>query len=147
MSLPVAARLQRSLIAGVLTISGLATACSTPSTAADGSVAPIPPVGALPTSGGPAVPAPPNVMVIVEENHSQDDIIGNPALPFLNDLARTYGQATNYVGVSHPSEPNYLAMVSGSIWNNPPDRTPQEGTYSGPTVVDQLAEHGIGWKA
>jgi len=147
MSLPAAARLQRSLIAGVLTISGLATACSTPSTAADGSVAPTPPVGALPTSGGPAVPAPPNVMVIVEENHSQDDIIGNPALPFLNDLARTYGQATNYVGVSHPSEPNYLAMVSGSIWNNPPDRTPQEGRYSGPTVVDQLAEHGIGWKA
>ncbi|HEV7210069.1 MAG TPA: alkaline phosphatase family protein [Mycobacteriales bacterium] len=96
-----------------------------------------------PTTTHPA----PHVMVIVEENHSYDEIIGNPAMPFLNSLANTYGLATNYVGVSHPSEPNYLAMISGSIWNNPQDRTPGDGTYSAPTVVDQLAANGIGWKA
>ena len=86
-------------------------------------------------------------MVIVEENHSYEEVIGNAAMPYLNSLASTYGLATNYSGVSHPSEPNYLAMISGSIWNNPADLTPQQGTYPGPTFVDQLAAAGIGWKA
>jgi acid phosphatase len=86
-------------------------------------------------------------MVIVEENHSYDEVIGNPAMPFLNSLATTYGLATEYSGVSHPSEPNYLAMMSGSIWNNPQDTTPQDGRYPGPTLVDQLIAKGIGWKA
>ncbi|MDP9093388.1 MAG: alkaline phosphatase family protein [Actinomycetota bacterium] len=103
-----------------------------------------------PSSGlGPSIttPAMPHVMVIVEENHSYDQVIGNPAMPYLNSLAASYGLATNYAGVSHPSEPNYLAMISGSIWNNPQDATPQESTYPGPTLVDQLAAKGIGWKA
>jgi phosphatidylinositol-3-phosphatase len=86
-------------------------------------------------------------MVIVEENHSYEEVIGNAAMPYLNSLAATYGLATNHVDVSHPSEPNYLAMISGSIWNNPPDLTPQQGTYPGPTLVDQLAAAGVGWKA
>jgi acid phosphatase len=100
-----------------------------------------------PAGSGAPNGAAPHVMVIVEENHSYDQVIGNPDMPFLNQLARTYGLATDYAGVSHPSEPNYLAMVSGSIWDDPQDRTPQDGTYSGPTLVDQLAARGIGWKA
>ncbi len=86
-------------------------------------------------------------MVIIEENNSFGAIIGNPQLPYINSLAGTYGLATNWWGVSHPSEPNYLAMVSGSIWDNPQDLTPQQKTYAGPTVVDELAGRGIAWKA
>lgn len=86
-------------------------------------------------------------MVIVEENHSFDQVVGNPAMPFFNKLAAQYALATAYTGVSHPSEPNYLALVSGSIWDNPADQTPAEGTYPGPTLVDQLAARGIAWKA
>jgi hypothetical protein len=86
-------------------------------------------------------------MVIVEENNSYSAIIGNSQLPYINSLATTYGLETNWWGVSHPSLPNYLGMVSGSIWNNPADTTPQDGTYAGPTFVDELAANGIGWKA
>jgi phospholipase C len=86
-------------------------------------------------------------MVIVEENHSYEQVVGNAAMPYFNSLASTYGLATNYTGVSHPSEPNYLGMISGSIWDNPPDMTPQQKTYPGPTFVDQLAAAGIDWKA
>jgi len=86
-------------------------------------------------------------MVIVEENNSYSAIIGNSQLPYINSLAQKYVLATNWWGVSHPSEPNYLAMVSGSIWDNPADLTPQDETYPGPTVVDQLAAKGIAWKA
>jgi acid phosphatase len=89
----------------------------------------------------------PHLMIIVEENHSSSQVIGNSSMPFFNRLARDYGLATDYTGVSHPSEPNYLAMISGSIWDNPQDRPPQDDAYKGPTLVDQLAARGIGWKA
>lgn len=86
-------------------------------------------------------------MVIVEENNSYNAIIGNSQLPYINSLAKKYMLATNWWGVSHPSEPNYLAMMSGSIWDNPADLTPQDRTYAGPTLVDELAARSIGWKA
>lgn len=86
-------------------------------------------------------------MVIVEENNSYNAIIGNSQLPYVNSLAQKYVLATNWWGVSHPSEPNYLAMVSGSIWDNPADLTPQDETYAGPTIGDQLGSKGIAWKA
>jgi acid phosphatase len=89
-----------------------------------------------------------HVMVIVEENHSYSDIIGNTSeAPYMNSLVTQYGLGTNWFGLSHPSEPNYLGMVSGSIWDNPRDSTPQNDSYPGPTVVDQMASAGIGWKA
>jgi acid phosphatase len=106
-----------------------------------------------------AAPQPPHIMVIMEENHSYSTIIGNSSASYINSLATKYGLATNWWGVSHPSEPNYLALMSGSIWDNPSDLTPQSScpstdtfcsgteTYAGPTLADQLAGAGIGWKA
>lgn len=35
------------------------------------------------------------VMVVVEENHGYDQIIGSPDAPYLNQLAATYGTATH----------------------------------------------------
>src|SRR5215472_11547497 len=57
-----------------------------------------------------------HIFVIVEENHGFSDIIGNPAAPNFNALASQYGLATNYFGVSHPSEPNYVALLGGSTF-------------------------------
>ncbi|HUZ15299.1 MAG TPA: alkaline phosphatase family protein [Gaiellaceae bacterium] len=48
------------------------------------------------------------------ENHGWDEIVGNPDAPTFNSLATQYGQMTNYDAVTHPSLPNYLAVVSGS---------------------------------
>jgi phosphatidylinositol-3-phosphatase len=114
-----------------------------PSSVSSPSPSPAPAPSASPTQSGGL----PHVMVIVEENNSYSAIIGNSQLPYINSLAQTYGLETNWWGVSHPSLPNYLAMASGSIWNNPADTTPQNGTYPGPTFVDELASKGIGWKA
>jgi hypothetical protein len=56
------------------------------------------------------------------ENHSYSEVIGNTAdAPYLNQLATTYGVATHYYGVTHPSLPNYLAAISGDfqgIWDD-----------------------------
>jgi len=57
---------------------------------------------------------PTHVFYIAMENHGYAEVIGNPQMPFTNSLARKYAVATHYFGVTHPSLPNYLAMVSGS---------------------------------
>jgi phospholipase C len=124
---------------------------STPSAPATTATTSTPSPATLPVPIRVAPPAPaggtPHVMVIVEENHSYEQVIGSAAMPYLNSLAGRYGLATNYSAVSNPSEPNYLGMISGSIWDNPADLTPQQETYSGSTLAGQLAAAGVSWKA
>src|SRR5712692_3617827 len=57
-----------------------------------------------------------HVFVIMMENTSYTSLIGNPNAPFINSTATNYGLATNYFGVAHPSQPNYIAatMVTGT---------------------------------
>ncbi len=63
-----------------------------------------------------------HVFMIVMENHATGQILGNVVdAPFTNELATRAGVAANYYGVTHPSLPNYLALLSGSfqgIWDD-----------------------------
>src|ERR1051326_544074 len=52
-----------------------------------------------------------HVFIIMMENTGYDSLIGNPNAPWINSAAATYGLATNYFGVIHPSQPNYIADV------------------------------------
>jgi hypothetical protein len=87
---------------------------------------------------------PQHVFVIVMENSSYSGLLGNPDAPWINQAARTYELATNYYGVAHPSQPNYLALTSGSIQGVRSDETI---TVDAPNLVDQLETHGHSWKA
>ncbi len=78
-------------------------------------------------------------MVFIDENNSTQQVIGNTQMPYLNSLADRYGLATDWNGLSHPSLPNYLGLISGSIQDNPADTTPADRTYSAQTLADQLA--------
>jgi hypothetical protein len=60
------------------------------------------------------VPAFDHVVVIVFENKESSSILGNRAAPTFNAYGRRYAKLTRYYGVTHPSLPNYLALVSGS---------------------------------
>ncbi|MFA5824450.1 MAG: alkaline phosphatase family protein [Gallionellaceae bacterium] len=62
-----------------------------------------------------ALPRPDHVVIVVEENKSFSQIIGNSAAPYINALARRGVLFTNSYGVTHPSQPNYLALFSGSL--------------------------------
>jgi len=53
-----------------------------------------------------AIPRYQHIIEIMMENTSYPTIIGNPLAPNINALADKYGLATNYFGVTHPSEPN-----------------------------------------
>lgn len=55
-----------------------------------------------------------HAIVIVLENKDYSEIIGSRDAPSINELAARYSLLTNYYAVAHPSQPNYLALVSGS---------------------------------
>ncbi|HEY1453657.1 MAG TPA: alkaline phosphatase family protein [Roseiarcus sp.] len=60
--------------------------------------------------------APKHVILIMMENHGTDTLLGNKEdAPFLNELIAEPGvsYATQYYGVTHPSLPNYLALIAG----------------------------------
>jgi phosphatidylinositol-3-phosphatase len=86
-----------------------------------------------------------HVFVIMLENHSQSSVIDDPNAPFITSLAHKYAMAANYFGVTHPSEPNYVAAISGSNWGINDDRP--TNTYDHLNVVDQLEAHHLTWAA
>lgn len=55
-----------------------------------------------------------HVFLIIMENETDTDILGNPNAPFINAYAHKANQASNYFAVGHPSAPNYLEITGGS---------------------------------
>ncbi len=85
-----------------------------------------------------------HVFIIMMENTSYSSLIGNPNAPWINMAAKTYGLATNYTGVSHPSQPNYIAATSGALNGVVNDNSI---TIDVPNIVDQIEGSGRTWKA
>src|ERR1700730_5303475 len=85
-----------------------------------------------------------HVFVIMMENTGFDSLMGNPNAPFINSTAANYGLATNYFGVTHPSQPNYIAATSGSTNGVINDN---DVTINIANIVDQLEANGKTWKA
>jgi hypothetical protein len=61
-----------------------------------------------------AVPRPDHIVIVVEENHAYSSIIGSTAAPYINSLAAQGASFTASHGVTHPSQPNYIDLFSGS---------------------------------
>jgi hypothetical protein len=68
--------------------------------------------GAARARGG--VPAFRHVVVIAFENKERGSVLGSPSAPTFNRMAAEYATLGRYYAVTHPSLPNYLALVSGS---------------------------------
>jgi hypothetical protein len=122
----------------------------------------IPGISSASTSNA-GIPRYQHIVEIMMENTSYSTIIGNPLAPNLNALAGKYGLATNYFGVTHPSEPNYVANVGGSFFGIQDDNqfyctpalastdpncvaTTVDHTVSNPNVATQLTDAGKTWK-
>jgi hypothetical protein len=84
-----------------------------------------------------------HVWVVMMENTGFDSLIGNPNAPFVNQAAQTDGLATNYFGATHPSQPNYIAITSGSTNGVADDN---DTTIDVPNIVDQLEASGKTWR-
>lgn len=83
-----------------------------------------------------AVPWFEHVVVVVLENKSDRQIIGARDAPYLTSLAHSGALFTNSHGVRHPSEPNYLALFSGSAQGLTDDSCPH--TYGAPNLASEL---------
>jgi hypothetical protein len=86
------------------------------------------------------MPRPDHVVVVVMENHSYADILGNPDAGYINALAQRGALFTESFAVAHPSQPNYLALFSGSTQGVSDDACPQ--TFSSANLATDLARAG-----
>ncbi len=112
-----------------------------------------------------AVPRYEHIFLIVEENHTADQIIGSGRAPNFDALAKEYGIASQFYAETHPSEPNYVAMLGGDTFGITDDdayyckpHMDADGcedsesddyvdhTIVGPSFADQLAARGLTWK-
>jgi hypothetical protein len=73
-----------------------------------------------------------HLFVIMMENHSYQQVVNNPAMPFINGLIakREVNLATNYFAVGHPSLTNYLEIVGGSNFGVRSDNSPDWHNHS-----------------
>jgi Phosphoesterase family len=82
----------------------------------------------VPPAGGKkaaVVPRPDHVVVVILENEHRSSVIGSPHAPYLNRLATRGANLTHSYGITHPSQPNYLALFSGSTQGVTSNACPQ----------------------
>jgi hypothetical protein len=84
------------------------------------------------------------VFLVVEENHSYSDVIGNSAMPYLNGLATQYALATQYYADAHPSIPNYFMLTTGLPITVHDDFS---GKVDDDNVARELVKAGKTWRS
>jgi hypothetical protein len=80
-----------------------------------------------------------HIVVVVEENRTYANIIGNSEAAYINSLASGGALLANYHAVTHPSEPNYFALYAGSTFGIQDDG---DHTEQGPTLESILQANG-----
>ena len=103
---------------------------------------PLDPLEPVPAGSLLAVPPSGPVIVIMLENKNERSILDATDAPYLQSLFDTGAVATEYQAVAHPSEPNYLALFSGSTQG-----VTDNGSHdlNAPTIADQLENAGKTW--
>ncbi len=108
------------------------TATTTPETSV---TATAPPTG--------VTPRPDHVVVVIEENHAAKDIVGNPDAPYINSLVHAGAHLTRSFATTHPSQPNYLELFSGSTQGVTGDECPPKGApFRTANLASSLAAAG-----
>ena len=94
--------------------------------------------GLGPALGG--VARPDHVVIAIEENKSFSQIIGSSSAPYINALAQKGALFTSSSAIGHPSQPNYLALFSGSTQGIGDDSCPH--TFASANLASQLFQAG-----
>ncbi|MCJ1470779.1 hypothetical protein MMC07_009426 [Pseudocyphellaria aurata] len=81
------------------------------------------------------------IAIIWLENTDYDKAIGDPNLKYLATKGITL---SNYFGVTHPSEPNYVATIGGEYFGMDNDNFNQIPSNIS-SVIDLLEDKGISW--
>jgi len=129
-------RLRASLLAGVV------VALATGAWAAEGYARDV--SQTRPSNATASVPSFDHAVVIVFENKEYDQVVGNAQAPNFASLTKRGALLAGYQGVTHPSLPNYLALVSGSTQGITSDC--MSCVVDAPSIADTLERSGRTWK-
>ncbi|BBH20711.1 acid phosphatase [Paenibacillus baekrokdamisoli] len=83
-----------------------------------------------------------HIVIIVEENHSFKEIVGNKSAPFMNQLFKEGASLANHYAIEHPSQPNYLDLFAGSNLGVTTDGKPKK-TFQTANLASELIHHGF----
>src|SRR5262249_23337359 len=99
-----------------------------------------------PTASGSAadtgIPAFSHVYLLILENESAGNVLTPGRMPYLQSLIAKGALATNYQAITHPSQPNYLALFSGSTQGVKDDNVHDVNAAN---LADQLEEAQRNW--
>lgn len=79
-----------------------------------------------------------HVIWVIIENHGFESVTDPVQAPYLSSLAAQCGLATNVRAITHPSLPNYIAVVAGSTLGVTTGASPPAYPLSGPNIFSQL---------
>lgn len=124
-------------LTGMLAFVLALTACGAPA----GTPLPtVVPSASVPSTSLAASGVPQHIVVAIFENKGIEQIIGSASAPALNALAGTGALYTHSYAITHPSQPNYLALFSGTTQGVSDDSCPH--TFAAPNLASQLAASG-----
>ena len=138
--------LRVSLAVLVLYLVCMLTSCGGSSSSSSGSSSAM--NSSSPSTASPGVPGAAaqqaTVVLVMEENHAFEDVIGSSAMPYLNSLARQGAVATQYYANVHHSLPNYLQLTTGAMVTMD---DAYMGTISGDNLAHEITASGKSWKS
>jgi hypothetical protein len=92
------------------------------------------------------VPRPDHTLVVVMENTSDSTLVGNSSAPYINSLISQGASFSDSHAITHPSEPNYLALFSGSTQGVTSDACPLSFGNT-PNLASQALAAGLTFTA
>jgi len=81
------------------------------------------------------------IVVVIGENEKPGSVIGDPSAPYINFLAANGALFINSFAIEHPSQPNYLDLISGSNQEILDDLLPLVH-FTTPNLADELIKSG-----
>ncbi|MET8446412.1 alkaline phosphatase family protein [Streptomyces sp. NPDC005209] len=92
-----------------------------------------------------AVPSPDHVVVVVFENHAYSQVIGSSSAPYINSLRTGGANLSQSYAETHPSQPNYFALFSGSTQGITDDSCYTPGFSSKANLASEVIAAGRTW--
>lgn len=89
------------------------------------------------------IPRPDHVVICMLENHSYQQIVGSPHTPYINSLVNESANLQKFFALTHPSQPNYLMMFSGSDQGETTDNLPVGTPWTTPNLGASLINSGF----
>jgi phosphatidylinositol-3-phosphatase len=137
-------RLTRCLALGAMLLASLLGCNAVGETTATQQAQPLVDKQSLNVTGHRATFSTKYVQLVIFENESYDDVIGSSQAPYITGLSNTWANMTQSFAITHPSQPNYLALFSGSTQGVTSDYCPE--TFKIASLGSELLDAGISFR-